>query len=301
MTPARFRWGLFLILMGVLLLLRNFDVLNDNFWIDLLILFPVVLIAVGIEKIFSRTRLRVISYLTSVALFVGGLAIAFNSGHGGESTSFFSTTTYRQEGDPGVHFMRAVIDVDESDLTIRDSGNDLVYAKFDRFTRKPEIDFVRQDSAASLEMVGRGGGVFGGAVKIESDESPDWFVQFSGTTPLELNCTGHQSDLHLNLSTTPLRMLKIDADESTVYLKVGDLLPLVTVTVGGDDTELRLRVPKTVGLKVRGEDYREYLDKVGMIEADSGAGFVTAGYDTTGNKVDVDVDDRLNSFSIDFF
>ncbi len=71
MSPARFRWGLFLVLLGTLLLLRNSDVLNDNFWSDLLIYLPVILIAVGIEKIFAKSRVKVISYLTSVFLFLG--------------------------------------------------------------------------------------------------------------------------------------------------------------------------------------------------------------------------------------
>ncbi len=299
MTPARFRWGLFLVLVGTLLLLRNFDVLNDNMWIDLAILFPVVLIAVGIEKIFSRTRLRAISYLTSVALFVGGLAIAFSSSHGGDETSFFSSTTYMQANDPAVRLLRAELDLDETDLTIRDSGDDLVYAKFDKFTRKPEIDFSAADGEGRVEMASRGGGLLGGAVKIETDDGQDWFLRFSGSTPLEMNCSGYRSDMHLNMSTTPLRALKVDADESKVYLKIGDLEPELRVSIFGQDTELRLRVPKTIGLKVFGEEYRGYLGTMGLLEA--GEGFATEGFDTLPSKIEVRLDDRLSSFSIDFF
>lgn len=299
MTPARFRWGLFLILMGTLLLLRNFDVLNDNMWIDLAILFPIVLIAVGIEKIFSRTRLKAISYLTSVGLFVGGLAIAFSSSHGGDATDFFSSTTYMQANDPTVRLLRAELAMDETDLTIRDSGEDLVYAKFDKFTRKPEIDFTTTEGEGRVEMASRGGGLLGGAVKIETDEGQDWFLRFSGSTPLVMNCSGYQSDMHLNMSTTPLRTLDVEADESKVYLKVGDLEPDVRISVFGQDTELRLRVPRTAGLKVLGEEYRGYLEAVGLLEA--GDGFATEGFDTLPSKIEVKLDDRLSSFSIDFF
>ena len=80
MTPARFRWGMILVQVGLLLLLRNAGVINDNVWINLLVLSPVVLIAIGIEKIFTKSRLQFIAYATTILLFIGGFAIAFYSG-----------------------------------------------------------------------------------------------------------------------------------------------------------------------------------------------------------------------------
>ena len=49
MTPARFRWGSLLVLVGVILLLRNLDVITNSFWTDFLIYFPILLIAIGIQ------------------------------------------------------------------------------------------------------------------------------------------------------------------------------------------------------------------------------------------------------------
>ncbi len=299
MTPARFRWGLFLILLGLLLLLRNFDVLNDNFWIDLLVLFPVVLIAVGVEKIFARTRLRFISYLTSIALFAGGLGMALYGSYGGEDMSYFSQTTYTTQADSNVGLIKASLDMEETNLTIRDSGPDVIYGRFDKFTRKPKIDYAVQDSVAEIHMTSRGGGMLGGAIQIHSDEGQDWFLRFADDVPLELQCVGDDNDMHLNMSTTPVRRVDIDADRARIYLKVGDLEPLLKVKVFGEDAELRLRLPRTVGLRILGTDYKNYLEELGLIEQDDG--FTNEGYDTLANKVDVDLDDRLGSLSVDFF
>ena len=57
MSPARFRWGAILIQIGILWLLKNFDVITTDFWEDLLLYFPIILIAVGVEKIFTKSRL----------------------------------------------------------------------------------------------------------------------------------------------------------------------------------------------------------------------------------------------------
>jgi len=301
MSPARFRWGLFLVLLGTLLLLRNSDVLNDNFWSDLLIYLPVILIAVGIEKIFAKSRVKVISYLTSVFLFLGALYVAFSGSLGGAENSFFSQTTFEQEYDPSVRTLHAVLELDETDLTIRDSGDKMIYARFNRFTRKPKIEYevIEGEAKVTLESRHRPRSFLGGAIKIDTGDSQDWYLRFARNIPLELECLGSGSDLHLNFATTPLRRLKLDADDARIYLKLGDREPLVKIDIVGEDTNLRLRVPQNIGLKVFGEEYHSYLAQIGLMK--SNGGFVTVGFDTVKNKIEINLDDRLGSFSIDFF
>lgn len=299
MTPARFRWGILLILIGVLLLLRNGGILNDNFWGDLMIWFPVVLIAIGIEKIFANSRLKVISYMTSVALFFGGLLIAFAGSYGGNQSSFFSESTYKFNDDSSVNEIRVFLDLDGTDLTIRDSGDDLVYGRFDRFTRKPKIKEVVEGGVAQVKFISRSGSFLGGAVRIDTGEPQDWFLSFSKNVPLDLECVGKSSDMHLNMSTTPLKNLKLKANDAKIYLKIGDMEPLVKVTINGEDSKLRLRLPETVGVRIHGNDYRSYLQRLGFHEEDGA--FITDKFDSVMSKIDINLDANLASFSLDFF
>ena len=140
MTPARFRWGMLLVQIGVLLTLQNFSVLDDVLWGELALFFPLVLIAVGIEKIFTKSKVQFISYLTTVALFFGGLAIAFNASSGGHAGSFFSDHTYDLEHDEDVELLHAILRLDGNDLTVRDATDELVHARCAEFTNKPVID-----------------------------------------------------------------------------------------------------------------------------------------------------------------
>ncbi|RKX29453.1 MAG: hypothetical protein DRP47_01810 [Candidatus Zixiibacteriota bacterium] len=299
MSPARFRWGLVLVLLGVLLLLQNANILNSNFWADLLIWFPVVLIAVGVEKIFAKSKVKFISYLTSVGLFVGGLAIAFVGSYGGEETSFFNQTSFEFESDPNVQQLNVVLDLNGTDLTIRDSGPDLVYGEFDEFTRKPRIDSDIDGKVANVKLASRSGSFLGGAIHINTGDPQDWSLRFSRDVPLELECNSSESDLHLNMSTTPLRRLKLNTDDARVYLKLGDLFPLVDIDITGEDSDLRLRIPQTVGVRILGDDYQSYLTNLGFVEDDGR--FVTEGYDTTKTRIDIKLDNNLESFSVDFF
>lgn len=300
MTPARFRWGMILIQIGILILLRNAGIINDNFWEELIIFFPLVLIAVGIEKIFTKSKLQFIAYLTTLSLFFGGFALAFVSSLDQFEGNFFSESSYTQDADSSITRISAFLDVDNAELTIRDSGDDLIYAHFDQFTKKPRIKLEKIDGTANIKMTSRPNNYLGGAIKIQTDEAQDWRVKFMENIPLDLECTGDDADLHLNFSTTLLDNLNLDADNSTIYLKLGDLSPLVKITVNGDDSRLRLRVPQELGIKIMGDDYSNYLNKLGMVEFDS-VSFVNEGYDDFENKVDITLDNRLSSFSIDYF
>ncbi len=299
MSPAKLRWGLIFIQIGILILLRNAGYLNDNFWGELIILSPIVLIAIGIEKIFTKTRLQAIAYLSSVALFFGGFFIAFYSSTGGANESFFSETHFTQENDPDIEKLHAVLNFDQTNLTIRDSGKDLIYGRFDQFTRKPKIDFDADNGLAMVSLTGRTHSYLGCTVSIDQDDSQDWYMRFNKDVPLDLECYSNNSDIHLNLSSTPLNHLTLKSDDTKIYLKLGDLQSMVNVSIEGEDSRLRLRVPVSIGIRISGEAYKSYLERIGMIQTDTG--FINETYEGSENKIDIDLDDRLGSFSLDFF
>ncbi|UCG60285.1 MAG: hypothetical protein JSV52_08075 [Candidatus Zixiibacteriota bacterium] len=300
MSPARFRWGILLIQLGVLILLANLEVINYNFLLEGLVFLAVVLIMVGIEKIFTRSRLQFISYLSSVGILAIGFLIAFNSSFGGSATCYLSDTTYTLDIDPDVSKIRAVLDLDDVGLRIRDSGSDLLFGRFDKFTTKPDIDHEVRDGVALIKVAKRSGTFLGGAIRIDDEGDRDWNLRFSESVPLELECIGEDADIHLNMSTTLLEQLRLEADDSKIYLRLGDLVPSVKVSIKGRESSLELRVPENVGVKIIGEDYATYLDRLGLVEADEGS-FVNDGFDTLQTKIEIDLDDELNSFDLVYF
>jgi hypothetical protein len=299
MTPARFRWGLILILFGLLLLLQNLDLINSNYWIDLLMLFPIFLIAVGLEKIFSHTKLSFISYVTSIFLFIGGLIIAYQGSTNG-STGYFSKWSYTIDYDAAAQAIDATLDLGESDLTIRDaSEKDLLDGDFREFSNKPDIEHHVENGIAYINLKDRTDRIFDHIIEIDTEDRADWYLSFSEKIPLNLNLSGEKGNIHLNLSTTPLKDLKLTVPRTQVYLKLANLEPLVKVNLQGYDANLRLRVPSTSGLKIKGINDAEYMERVGLKPAQDA--FINALYDSTNEKIEVDLDENLSSVSIDFY
>ena len=298
MTPARFRWGIILILFGLLLLLQNLNFISDYYWDDFVIFFSITLIAIGIEKIFTLTKLQFLAYASSFLILFSGLGIAIVGGYNDPRGDFSSASYFEKKHDDAVRRILANLEIDGTDLTIRDSGSEIVYASFDRFTRKPEIDYEVVDDIAEVSFISRGG-LLGGIIKLEFDESQGWDLSFSEDIPLELHCRGKDSDVHLNMATTPLYKLFLDLDESDIYLKLGDLAPNLSVKINGVDTKLKLRVPEHVGIKINAEGYEAYFEKVGMTRRNGW--YISEGFDKVDSKVEIELDADLRSFSIDYF
>jgi hypothetical protein len=299
MTPSRFRWGMLLILFGLLLLLRNLEYINNNFWSDFLVYLPVLLIAIGIEKIFTKTKLQFISYATSVVLLAGGLALAFTGSTGGSQDSFFEESSYRHEADPQVKSLHAILNLGNSNLTVRDASDDLISGQFKQFSQKPDIAYSVEGESANVTFTGKGKEFLWGLVKVNGGDPNEWYLSFSNIIPLTLECNGHNSDIHLNLATTPTRSVRVSADEATIYLKMGTQEPVVTVDLEGKDSDIRLRIPSGAGLKVTGTNDDQYLSQVGLTQR--GNAFVSEDYDNTSSHIEVKLDDRLSSLSIDYY
>ncbi|UCD95404.1 MAG: hypothetical protein JSU69_04975 [Candidatus Zixiibacteriota bacterium] len=295
MTPSRLRWGLLFITVGVMFLLNNAGRLDWDYWLELLSWWPLLLIAIGLEKIFLKTKLQVISYLAPIVLVAGMVYVAVDTGGRSYRRDFFTTYSWSTEPDQAIEKIDAVIDHGGSDLYISRTGFDLASARFDRFSRKPDIDFSKSGSVAKLEITRRGR-IYSGIVIGGHRHSRDWRLSFSDDVPLKLKCIGDESEVSLNLESVPLESLILQNDDGDVYLKIGDRVALVNVEIDGYDADFRLKIPDGCGIKVQGDKYMSYLKTLNLEER--AGNYVTAGFDSAATKVSLKLSDDLRHLSI---
>lgn len=296
MKPSTLRWGLLFIAIGMVFIFINLEYLDWDYWLDLLRWWPLLLIAVGIEMIFVRTRLKALAYLSPVIL-IGAMVWVGVENDGGRihRQSFFSSYKWQEEIDDAVEKIKATIDHGRSNMRIMRTAFNQASVRVDRFSRKPDVDYYVKDAVAFLEVNNRGRR--GTSFVINSrDFRDDWRVSFSDDVPLELKSIGDGSDLNLNLETIPLEKITVENDNGYVYLKIGTLNPSVDISVVGDEAELRLKLPKEAGVKIIGDKYSAYLEKLGYEALDGG--FVSAGYEAAAVKILVTLDNNLGSLSI---
>ena len=301
MTPTRFRWGLIFILAGVLVLLVKTDVIIWEYWEgSFFLILALFLIAIGIEKIFNHTRLQFISYLSSVLFVAAVLFLAFEATNRDSDMRYSNSMTIQEAMESGIAEVSAYVDLGEDDLTVRESTKDLFWARFDKYSGKPRYDYSIEDGRAVITVKPSARRFFGGLViHYDREYLDEWRMKFSDNAPLELKVHGENSYIHLNLSDTPLRMLDVDADDADIYLRVGSLLPDVKITAEGRDSHFKLRVPRESGLKVSGFDDTGYLERAGLDYIDGN--YFSKGYDTVSARIEVDLDNRFSSLSIEYY
>jgi hypothetical protein len=147
-----------------------------------------------------------------------------------------------------------------------------------------------------VNLTRRPGDYWGGVLRIEGDDPEMWEVSFSERVDLFLDVDAYDSELHLDLTENPLKRVRIDSDNSFVYLRLGRMKPEVEVLIKGDRTDLELCVPASSGLLLIGEANRYYFKRQGLVQWDEG--YATPGYDTLKNRIRVDIFDELSSFRI---
>lgn len=124
MKVSSIRWGIIWIGIGLLFLAINFGVLDSLVFPALFSLWPVILIAIGVELIFRKTRfyfLALLSPLLIAAAFI--FAAVYAGGYSWSFSEFWKDWTWTYEGDK--HFTEQIsieADVDTIRLEI-DTGD----------------------------------------------------------------------------------------------------------------------------------------------------------------------------------
>ena len=176
MTPARFRWGMAFIAIGFLLLLQNMRVLDWYFTWDLFFFLPLVIIAIGIEKIFTRSRLEFISYFTTLAIFAGISFMVYDSVN---ASDLGNSSSNRISIDPSIEAIHAVLNISGGDLEIRDSRRNEISYRFEDWSPRPKIRTDVHDGLLNIQIDSRLWKILGKGFVARMGDDDYWKLAFA--------------------------------------------------------------------------------------------------------------------------
>lgn len=301
MTPARFRWGIFFILAGGLFLLHNFDVIDWYVWEDIVGLWPVILIAIGIEKIFAKSKAVIISYMAPVLFAAIVFWVAIGSSYSNmDFTRRGDTYRYEIENDGELSSVELTIDIKNVDINLRKSSSDLFNGRFKRRKYKPDIDYDVSDGVAKIE-VGEEKHSWEWRDSRYRSSYDNWNLRVTDNLPLNLKCIGGKSDMELNCKTLNLQEIFVNSDRGRIDMYLGDVSQNVKVSLEGEDAKFSLYAPEGSGVKVSGfsDDLVRLFERIGFVEADGN--YTNPGYDSLSNKIEVELSPDISQLSIDFY
>ena len=258
MKIGRIRSGVILISIGVVFLLNNLGYVPWVVWLRILSFWPVILIAIGIEKIFGKTRLSFLTIMSPLLFMVAILGPAYFSAGSefgqkvelGKAYRASERYQWSHDIDTSVAKVTAIVEVRAGNLEISSGTEELVSAKLDYWKRKPATtyEYSGADSSATVE------------IKDEEREwkgwfwrgwgEKDWTIALTNKIPLNLRIYARATEGKLDLSDLKLANLDLDLKASNLNIKWGDLVDQVNGRIDSDASQIHLLIPENMGLKI---------------------------------------------------
>lgn len=276
---------LVLIIVGGLFLYANWRPEIDP-WRILATYWPLILIFLGLGRIWDNTRRGGSTQTYSSGLTIGVLAFVVVIGvllwhgrsfsRGLEASSSMQHTTRTVEAG-GVKDVRATVEMPAGELTVSGGSTKLLDASFDqrKSSGAPEVDY-EHSGASGLLKISEGGGDHTNIV-FPGREERNWNLRFGDGVPLDLKIDMGAGQGNLRLRGVPLTKLELNIGAGRVEVDLtGDRKEDLTANIEGGVGEADIRLPKDVGVIVQASGGIGSLDTDGLQK--EGGSYVNAAY-----------------------
>lgn len=294
--------GLFLIALGVVFFANMYGFLPWNFWINLIDLWPLVLIIAGIALFFNK-RVPFSAVLLVFLLVLVGYSFLLTG------NSFGNNDSLRQGSDT-VMKLEAVLDerVEKAELDLSMGGTALTlsaieglegsqllvqgnyewkprFGKESRFVsrhlnREPEFKYDRSGRSAKVNF----------NTRLGSGSSGDILdLQLSPQVEYDIDLSAGAVDGTLDFSKLRIRDLDISVGASALTLKMGDNGGRAKVELSSGASEITIIVPESVGLKINVSGIVSETNFAGDGMILSSKDWVSDNYDKADTKIEIDI------------
>ena len=251
MKIARIRNGVILISVGLVFLLNNLGYVAWDVWFRILSLWPVILIAIGIELIFRKTRLSFLSILSPLLFMAAILGPTYFQSI--ELTGIYrSIGTYRydEDLDASVVKVTAIVQLRAGNLKISSEARQLVSAELEFWKRKPitSSEYSGFDSSATIEIRDKEREWKGWSWQAWG--AKDWDIRLTNRIPVDLRIYAKATDAELDLSDLRVTNLNLETKAGNFDIKVGDMVDRMNGTIASDASRIHLLVPEDLGLRI---------------------------------------------------
>ncbi|UCC80525.1 MAG: hypothetical protein JSW64_03955 [Candidatus Zixiibacteriota bacterium] len=263
MKVSSIRWGIIWIGIGLLFLAINFGVLDSLVFPALFSLWPVILIAIGVELIFRKTRfyfLALLSPLLIAAAFI--FAAVYAGGYSWSFSEFWKDWSWTYEGrkhfaeqisiDADVDTIRLEINVGDSDLDLSPSPEMIFSVNTNYYKVSPIISHRKEGNVVYLEYrfrENRKGSIFN--IK-NRDIRNDIKIFDEAWLFAEIETETEYPEF--DFSEFKLREVKFSLKAKESKIRFGDNIGDAGIEINGRSEKLILSVPGDFGLELLMDD-----------------------------------------------
>ncbi|MCP4633103.1 MAG: hypothetical protein GY855_09270, partial [candidate division Zixibacteria bacterium] len=156
MKASNLRTGILFMGTGLLLLGNTLGYLSWDLWWDLVKLWPILLIAIGIELIFKNSKMPLISYLSPLLIVLCFVYVTFNGSavaNDHDSPSIKSSSFIVTDKDAeDIESLDITMDLSLGDFEFNTADSGIFYGDFEYYGKEPDFDFHKDGSQGKIKL-----------------------------------------------------------------------------------------------------------------------------------------------------
>lgn len=305
MKTRHFLGGLLIILIGLILLANNFGILSWGIWYHLIRLWPLILIAVGLDLILKTTSLhylRILPPLLIIAVICSVICIYHSQGN--RFYHFFGKNTQSIELSqpllPSIKKANINLRLKAGKLKIREGSiKNLASGDFTIPSGiMPWMKYRELNGEGFLEI---------GEKEKEREylftrwsRTHSWDIKLNRTIPLSLKISTGASNNDLNLSSLKIVEFDLNVGASNSKIRFGKITS-IKARVSGGASKIKILIPRSMGVKIRIDAglTSNNLDALGFEK--NGNIYLSNNYSTAERQLDLNLDAGASALKIELY
>lgn len=290
-------WGIVLIAIGVMFILKNLDIINFN-WFMLFQLWPLILVFWGISLIPVKDYVKFILMLLSLS--IGIWLVNYY-----KSDIFFGWHINKDDKKNWTEQrMSETYDSTITKATLRldaVAGNYNINSTTDKlidFESKGNIGdyklLVSNEDSTKVVKIGLESNVVninnnnkGNETNILLNPNPLWNLKFEAGA----------SDIDFDLSQFKVEKIKFDGGASNIKIKIGNKIPMVNLDVDAGASSIKIHIPKESGCELIGDNVLSSLHVENFTSKDGV--YRTDNFEKAANKIYIKIDAAVSKMKIE--
>ncbi|MBD3232199.1 MAG: hypothetical protein GF315_00585 [candidate division Zixibacteria bacterium] len=303
MRASKVRTGLLLIGTGLILLGNTLGYLNWFVWEDLLRLWPVLLIAIGVEMIFKRSKLPALAYISPILIagcFIyavyGGGALADNGDSVEKNESLFAISNEQVKD---LKSLDIDIDCKLGDFKFESTDNEAFKGEFEYYGPVPKFEFSSEDGIGRIELKYRDNKVkFKGLHR----DGCDSYIYITDQKPVSLTIDAGVVDLDIDLRDVETTEFDLDTGVSDVVVHFGDKSHHIDSNFDIGVSDLTIYIPERTAVRLHKDVGLSSVSykHLGLEKIKSGL-YQSPNYDSAQYTIDIDIDAGISDIDIKYY
>ena len=318
MKLDRIIWGVLLLFIGGVILLDNFDII-EFYWRNVWSFWPVFLIILGVNILFNKNNSQT-GNIISIGILVVTLSFLFFKGqqepdHRGwwdksvhingkeeweeddEIAGEVGSLNYTEPFLAGDEQKKAILNIKGGASTFELKGEtDSLFSADINDNRRGMNYMLKKEVTDSVNTLtfklnGKSKGFHfgkrGDKVNFHMNVLPIW----------DLNLTMGAGKMDFDLANYKVRTLNFDGGAADVDVKLGNLLPIVDVTMEVGMANITIEIPKDSGCRIKTKTGFSNRDFDGFTKLEDGT-YETSNYKSSTNKIFINLDGGFSNFEV---